>query len=530
MCGNHRASRLWGKSAIVLVSALSAAGCDSTTEPVAVMQLEAITATEVTGTVGSAVTPVPVVRVTDDQGSPMKGVPVSFLVGNTGASVAHAAMRTDENGVATPGTWTLGSTVRTYGLTARLAGQGEVHFTAEAGPGPVEEIWALSGANQGGEPGEPLPEALRIQVSDGFGNAVGGVPVAFTVVSGGGSIENGLVVTDADGRAESGAWTLGPDDSVQRVRAESGKAQVDFLAYTSAYTPTSQGQLAFVSGAGDQAEIHVVNADGTGSHALTTNAWEDAEPAWSPDGGRIAFASDRDGSRGIYVMQADGSDLTRWVSGAGAGRPAWSPSGSALAVQIVDEGHLRVGIVSAPGTTVTIVAEDRGQNGHPSWSPDGLRLAFASDRDAYDFVMDVYTMNTNSSDQTRHTGGNIFDLGQNLHPAWSPDGSMIAFVHGTLLNRTYQDIRFHVALMSADGVFMGDVAWAGDIPWRELLDPGSLTWSPDGRGVAYSFVDCDLSRTGTTGCSRERSVRYVPLFGGEPRTIVSNAHSPTWRP
>ena len=65
-------------------------------------------------------------------------------------------------------------------------------------------------------------------------------------------------------------------------------------------------------------------------------------------------------------------------------------------------------------------------------------------------------------------------------------------------------MRFSVALMSADGVFLGRVAWAGDISWGEVLDPGSLTWSPDGQIIAYSFVDA----------SRVRSVKYVSLDEG----------------
>jgi Carboxypeptidase regulatory-like domain len=63
------------------------------------------------------------------------------------------------------------------------------------------------------------------------------------------------------------------------------------------------------------------------------------------------------------------------------------------------------------------------------------------------------------------------------------------------------------------------LAWAGDIAWNEVLDPGSLTWSPDGQGIAYSFVDGYVVR----------SVKYMSLDGSQEGTIVSNAHSPSWR-
>src|SRR5437762_10435424 len=66
-------------------------------------------------------------------------------------------------------------------------------------------------------------------------------------------------------------------------------------------------QLAFTNVADGNAEIYVINSDGTGSTRLTENPAADFEPAWSPDGARIAFTSDRDGNTEIYVMNADGS-------------------------------------------------------------------------------------------------------------------------------------------------------------------------------------------------------------------------------
>jgi Tol biopolymer transport system component len=169
-----------------------------------------------------------------------------------------------------------------------------------------------------------------------------------------------------------------------------------------------------------------------------------------------------------------------------------------------------------------------GWESHPAWSPDGRQLAFVSDYVAYDFVFDIYTMNADGTGQTRRTQG--FDLSPGgikyyLHPAWSPDGSMIAFVRGEFINQ--RDMRFRVAVMSADGVFLKNLAWAGDVRWDDVLDPGSLAWSPNGDYIAYSAVDCDL--VGGLGCSDVRSVRYVSFDGSLEGTIVSNARSPSWR-
>jgi Tol biopolymer transport system component len=78
--------------------------------------------------------------------------------------------------------------------------------------------------------------------------------------------------------------------------------------------------------AGD-VEIYVINADGSGWTALTRNSAVDRQPAWSPDGTRIAFASDRDGDFEIYTMDADGSDIVQVTKNSGVDDidPNWQP-------------------------------------------------------------------------------------------------------------------------------------------------------------------------------------------------------------
>ena len=82
-----------------------------------------------------------------------------------------------------------------------------------------------------------------------------------------------------------------------------------------------------------------MNADGSGPTRLTNNAAADVEPAWSPDGSRIAFASTRDGNFEIYVMNADGSNQTRLTNNAAADdQPAWSPDGTRIAFKSNRDG------------------------------------------------------------------------------------------------------------------------------------------------------------------------------------------------
>src|SRR5207245_1256531 len=94
------------------------------------------------------------------------------------------------------------------------------------------------------------------------------------------------------------------------------------------------GQIAFYSPSdnGGVGDIYVMNADGSGQVKLTNMTASDADPAWSPDGTKIAFNSSRDGNVEVYVLNADGSGLRNLTNNpAGDLRPAWSPDGSKIA-------------------------------------------------------------------------------------------------------------------------------------------------------------------------------------------------------
>src|SRR5207245_6248156 len=81
-----------------------------------------------------------------------------------------------------------------------------------------------------------------------------------------------------------------------------------------------------------QADIFVINVDGTGETQLTTDTTNEAQPAWSPDGTKIAFVTHRDGNNESYVMNADRTSGRRLTNNAAADeRPAWSPGGGQIA-------------------------------------------------------------------------------------------------------------------------------------------------------------------------------------------------------
>ena len=127
-------------------------------------------------------------------------------------------------------------------------------------------------------------------------------------------------------------------------------------------------QIAFgrVSGCFCAFSVVVINADGSGEKVLTDNGFPGA---WSPDGKRIVFASDRDGGRlQIFVMNADGTGVTQLTSGFTNDDPVWSPDGMRIAFQSTRDGHEEVYVMNADGTGLTrLTFSDGPFSAVPSW-------------------------------------------------------------------------------------------------------------------------------------------------------------------
>ncbi|MCY4473859.1 MAG: hypothetical protein OXC83_00275, partial [Chloroflexi bacterium] len=189
-------------------------------------------------------------------------------------------------------------------------------------------------------------------------------------------------------------------------------------------TAPASGRIAFSTGrgaGGADRDIYVMNADGSGVVRLTDNDADDGSPAWSPDGRRIAFDSNRDGDWEIYVMNADGSGVVRLTDDSRRVFPSWSPDGRRIAFVSGRDGNYEIYVMNADGTAIVRLTHTDNRELHPSWSPDGGRIAFSSNRDGDDH--DIYVMNADGSGVVRLTDNDD----TNTHPDWSPDGRRIAF-------------------------------------------------------------------------------------------------------
>jgi Tol biopolymer transport system component len=132
-----------------------------------------------------------------------------------------------------------------------------------------------------------------------------------------------------------------------------------------------------------------MDSDGSNVIRLTHAAGIDEQPAWSPDGHRIAFTSNRGGTAEIYVMDANGTNVVQLTKGnqsAFSVLPAWSPDGGRIAHSSNRDGDVEIYVMNPDGSDVVQLTTGGGMT-MPAWSPDGRRIAFASDRDGYIWVM-----------------------------------------------------------------------------------------------------------------------------------------------
>jgi TolB protein len=257
------------------------------------------------------------------------------------------------------------------------------------------------------------------------------------------------------------------------------------------------GLLAYTTGGSVDRPIVIARANGTPIRTIPAPAsglpWH---VAWSPDGQRLAVAvfDDPGGARSLWVINADGSNPVEIASGYNVHRPSWSPDGLWLAYSIDRAATAEIHVVRPNGTDDTVVRSEPRSGTFEifsaMFSPDGTQILFdeGTDSDFDIFVMDA-------------TGSNVRQLtrtGVDYNPAWSPDGRQIVFTR-------QEGAGSDIFLMDADGSNVRRLTDGG--PNQANLNP---LFSPDGTTIAYM----------STGSGNSNPITEIQLDGSDPKILV----------
>jgi TolB protein len=238
----------------------------------------------------------------------------------------------------------------------------------------------------------------------------------------------------------------------------------------------------------------VVRGPSGASRRLTQNRVHDGLPAWSPDRRRIAFVRDTGRDGDIHVMRADGTDVRRLTGGSRPGRsaqdlyPAWSPDGRLIAFSSSrGDREAEIYVMRADGTGVRRLTRTARhvQNIQPRFSPDGRFVVFASNRIAYWNIELFRVRVADGGGITRLTywgSGQDGAPGDDVMPSYSPDGTRIAFVSD-------RNGGYAVWTMAANGRGIREVARHRG---QNVAFP---RFSPDGRSLVYTTFSPDSDQS-----------------------------------
>ena len=271
-------------------------------------------------------------------------------------------------------------------------------------------------------------------------------------------------------------------------------------------------------------ELVRINTDGTGLQILTHNSLIESWPAWSPDGTRLAFAAG-----GVYVMP---------ISAAGAGTPVrlttddlkpenlvWSPDGTRLAFNgwpsheetNPNQDDMELFVLTVANGQLTRLTSNDAYDGDPAWSPDGSRLAYETR------VNSLLTTHLHLIDAAGGPSTPLVTNGDShsTDPAWSPDGALIAYAevtYGVEIKVIRPDGTTPDVLVNRQERFEHPISSS----YWEAMD---IMWASNSRllyGEMYEYC-------GSFACATEVHLRQLDLDSGDVNTIVSFMDgTPSW--
>jgi WD40 repeat protein len=251
---------------------------------------------------------------------------------------------------------------------------------------------------------------------------------------------------------------------------------------------TSAGQILFFSAREINQHLFIIKADGSAIMQLThvdgeaakSPVWIDAYlfPAISSDGERIAVSAVRTADAidsgifspetkfplDIYTLNIDGSNIQRLTNKGNNLSPTWSPDGSKIMFASDRSGNLEIYVMNSDGSSLRRLTNHPAADMSPRWSPDGKQVVFMSGRNK---GWNLYLMKPDGSSVRQLTKNGL----KNIDPAWSPDGKQIVYV-------TESEDNPDIYIMDSNGTNIRRLT-------TQPGDDSSPAWSPDGTHIAF---------------------------------------------
>jgi TolB protein len=230
-------------------------------------------------------------------------------------------------------------------------------------------------------------------------------------------------------------------------------------------------RLAFVSDRDGEDRIYVIGADGSGEHLLAPSSVAQEKPRWLADGKRIEYMTFASDMGHVFSVDADGSHLREEVAVPGRS-PAISPDRTRVIYMGGTWTDTKLMLAKIDGSEARQINQGLPIAWNAAWSPDGKHIAFTS-RDAAE-VLQIFVMNpdgTNLHQLTRMTAAE----GNAQMPAWSPDGKTLAMQVSNLQTHTAHLWLLDVATGKARKLASHEAAYLDEVP----------AWSPDGKRLAF---------------------------------------------
>ncbi len=249
--------------------------------------------------------------------------------------------------------------------------------------------------------------------------------------------------------------------------------EYDLVAIPLPHGELLEGLVAYATNEGGDYDIYVKRAHGFGWPIMVTgySRYDDTDPVFSPDGRKIAFCSDRNGNKDIYLVNADGTGnylnevrLTNHPESDCS--PTWSPDGTRIAFSSMRDGDPEIFTldVATPGAPRQITFNEI-VDVSPAWSPNGEYIAYRSGGDIY-----MMRPSPRFRGQRLTTHPYLDDM-----PAWLPNGEEVSFA--TRRNGG----RWDIYAVTTDGTRV-----LRPVIVVDTLEATSHSWSADGKHVAYT--------------------------------------------